>query len=300
MKTRPFVILCWIQVVVGAAFVLLTFYNNLTRPTLQLDYSKMTGIVSDVAPGGAADLAGLRAGDRLLSINGVTVQRGINPLFFSRAGDNVPIIATRGRFNVTIAPQERAREDELRRGGSRAAAAVSSYLIFPLDLWMLGLGVMILGLRPDDRDARISALTLAYWASGHLMCDFPGMGALFGSLPIATRAALYLIDDFFLAGFFAACLNFAMTFPSSRVTPPRAATRWISLLAPLPIFLEAAQLSFRRLTKSPAAFLPAASDIYTLWGPTLLVIALVVLAVRFTRTSDLNARRRLELIFLSL
>ena len=95
MKTRPFVILCWIQVVVGAAFVLLTFYNNLTRPTLQLDYSKMTGIVSDVAPSGAADLAGLRAGDRLLSINGVTVQRGINPLFFSRAGDNVPIIATR-------------------------------------------------------------------------------------------------------------------------------------------------------------------------------------------------------------
>ena len=216
MKTRPIVILCWIQVVVGAAFVLLAFYSSLTRPVLQIDYSKVTGVVSDVAPGGAADRAGLRRGDRLLSINGVRVERGINPLFFSRAGDVVPLVTARGRLFVTLAPQERAHETELRRGGSRALGALSVNLIFPLDLWMLGLGVMILSLRPYDRDARVSALTLAYWASGHLICDMAGMGALLDPLPVAARGAIYLIDDFFLAAFFAACLNFALTFPSSR------------------------------------------------------------------------------------
>ena len=104
--------------------------------------------------------------------------------------------------------------------GSRTLAAVASYLVFPLDLWMLGLGIMILGLRPDDPDARVSALTLVYWAAGHLLCDVPGMGALLAPLPVAARAALYLIDDFFLAGFFGACMNFAMTFPRSRVSGP--------------------------------------------------------------------------------
>jgi predicted Ser/Thr protein kinase len=295
MKSRPVVILCWIQVVFGAAFVLLVFYNSLTRPVLQLDYSKATGVVSDVAPGGFG-----APGDRVLSINGVRIQRGINPLFFTRAGDAVPIETTRGRFMVTTVPQEVWREDRLHRGGGRALSALMTYFIFPLDIWMLGLGVTLLGLRPDDRDARLSALTLVYWASGHGISDFPGMGALFASMPIAARAALYLLDDFFLAAFFAACLNFAITFPSSHARKPRLLWRVLATLAPLPIFLEAAQQSLRRLQQSPAAMLPSTGDIYTTLGPALLVVALVILGVRFLRTADLNARRRLQLIFVSL
>jgi len=300
MNARPVVILCWIQVVIGAAFVLLAFYSNLTRPALQIEYSKITGTVSDVAPGGAGQRAGVRRGDTLLTVNGVRVQRAINPLFFVRAGNDVPIVTSRGAIKVTAVPAERAREEELQRGGGRMLAAISSYLVFPLDLWMFGLGVMILGLRPDDRDARVSSLSLVYWASGHLMVDFPGMGALLSAVPLVARASLYLIDDFFLAAFFSACLYFAMTFPSSRVAPPHPAARFVALIAPLPIFLEAAQLTFRRLTPSPAAMLPASGDVYTLLGPSLLVAALVILAVRFLRTSDLNARRRLQLVFVSL
>jgi len=216
MNARPVVILCWIQVVIGAAFVLLAFYSNLTRPALQIEYSKITGTVSDVAPGGAGQRAGVRRGDTLLTVNGVRVQRAINPLFFVRAGNDVPIVTSRGAIKVTAVPAERAREEELQRGGGRMLAAISSYLVFPLDLWMFGLGVMILGLRPDDRDARVSSLSLVYWASGHLMVDFPGMGALLSAVPLVARASLYLIDDFFLAAFFSACLYFAMTFPSSR------------------------------------------------------------------------------------
>src|SRR5438067_5778399 len=240
MKSRPIVILCWIQVFFGAAFVLLVFYNSMTRPVLQLDYSKATGVVSDVAPDGYAARAGIRPGDRLLSINGVRVERGMNALFFTRAGEAVPVETTRGRFLVATVPQEVWREDAFRRGGGRALSALTTYFIFPLDIWMLGLGVMLLALRPDDRDARLSALTLVYWASGHGISDFPGMGALFASLPIAARAALYLLDDFFLAAFFAACLNFAIAFPSSRARKPRLLWPVLATLAPLPIFLEAA------------------------------------------------------------
>jgi len=300
MKRRPVVILCWIQVIVGAAFVLLVFYSSLTRPTLQLDYSKVTGVVTRVVPDGLVARAGIRAGDRIVSINGVPMARGVNPLFFATAGEPIAIVTTRGSYSVAPVPQELSRERALRRGGASTLGALSSYLIFPLDLWMLGLGVMILGLRPDDRDARMSALTLVYWAGGHLICDFAGMGALLEPLPVGFRAAIYLVDDFFLAGFFAACLNFAIAFPNSHVRRPRLLWRVLATLAPLPIFIEAVQLTFQRLTRSPAAMQPGTLDVYTILGPALLVVALIVLAARFARTADRNARRRLQLIFVSL
>jgi eukaryotic-like serine/threonine-protein kinase len=298
MKWRPVVILCWVQVVLGAAFILLVFHNSIVRPVLPIDYSRTTGIVNDV--GGVAERGGIRTGDRIVSINGAPMQRDMNPLFFTRAGDSVPVVTTRGTFVIQTVQQERWRQDGLRHGGGRALSALNTYLIFPLDLWMLGLGVMILGLRPDDRDARLSALTLVYWASGHGLSDFPGVGAMFATLPVAARAAIYLVDDFFLAAFFAACLNFAIAFPSTHARKPRLLWRVLATLAPLPIFLEAAQQSLRRLAPSPSASLPAASEIYATLGPALLVVALVVLGVRLLRTADLNARRRLELIFISL
>jgi predicted Ser/Thr protein kinase len=300
MKSRLVVALCWIQVVIGAAFILLAFYSSLTRPVLQLEYSKSTGVVNNVAPGGTAERAGLRPGDRLLSINGVRVARGINALYFTTAGDRVPVVTERGPFVVTAVAHEEARKEAFRRGGGGAFTAFTTYLIFPLDVWMLALGALLLWLRPGDRDARLSALVLVYWASGHLICDFPGMGALLASLPVAARGAIYLLDDFFLAAFFAACLNFAITFPSSRAEKPRRLWQVLATLSALPIFHEALHISFRRLTPGPKATLPATGDIYTILGPALLVIALVILAVRFVRTSDLNARRRLQLIFVSL
>src|SRR5207253_9368950 len=64
MNTKPLVLLCWVQVVVVAAFLAIVFYNNVTRPSMQFDYSRTTGIVSDLVPGGVADEAGLRKGDR--------------------------------------------------------------------------------------------------------------------------------------------------------------------------------------------------------------------------------------------
>src|SRR5437016_6336094 len=100
MKSRSIVFLCWVQVGLAVAFVVLAFYNSVTRPVLQFDYSKVTGNVSDVAPGGMAARAGLRTGDRIVSINGVPLQRGMNPLFFTRAGDAVSVVTARGAFFV--------------------------------------------------------------------------------------------------------------------------------------------------------------------------------------------------------
>src|SRR5712692_5069012 len=95
MKSK-LVIICWVQVVLVAAFLGLAFYNNVTCPTLQIEASPSTGLVLDVTPGGAADRAGIRPGDRVISIRGQRVQRGIMPLLFARRGDRVPVVIQRG------------------------------------------------------------------------------------------------------------------------------------------------------------------------------------------------------------
>ena len=41
MKTKPLVLLCWVQVVVVAAFLAIVFYNNFTRPSMQFDYPEI-------------------------------------------------------------------------------------------------------------------------------------------------------------------------------------------------------------------------------------------------------------------
>ena len=252
MKSRSVIVACWIQVVIAAALVVLTFYSSLTRPTTQFEYSRANGLIGDVTPGGTAERAGLRRGDRVISSNGVRVGRGAGALFFARAGDVIDVVTQRGTFKVTLVPQERARRESLRSGWSRALGAIGGYSIFPLDVWMLSLGVLLLYLRPEDRDARLSSLTLIYWAGGHVLCDTAGMGALLDGLPIATRAAIYIVDDFFVAAFFAACLNFAIVFPSRGGRRVSRLGVVLATLAPIPIFIEELILTLRRLTPGPS------------------------------------------------
>src|SRR5215212_4722465 len=141
MPRRP-TLLAWLQVAAAAVIVLLIFYSVITRPTLQFDYSRQTGVVSGVIAGGTAERAGLGKGDRIFSIKGERVRRGANPLFFARAGEVLPVVVIRGGKPQTIGIRavtlERSRRDALRAGLGRALWAIESYLIFPLNLWMLG------------------------------------------------------------------------------------------------------------------------------------------------------------------
>jgi predicted Ser/Thr protein kinase len=303
MKLRPLLIFCWAQLLAVAAFVLMVGYNQAVRPALQCDYSRVTGRISDVIPGGAASRAGLRLGDRIVSINGIRVARDVSMLHFSRAGDIVPVVIERNgaRETVRLVPvtTEEAREEALRSGGGRAVWAVSSYFWYPLNFWMFFLGVALLLMRAEYEDARIASLFFIYWAGGNFLADAIGIGAVLAPLPRALRLSIYITDSFFIAAFFAAAVHFALIFASDRGLPKR--WRFMPYLLALPIFIEALGPDLRHLDPNVTLMeIPSSGAIYLILGPALLVLSLVILAFRLRGMSDLNGRRRLQLVFLAL
>jgi len=302
MKAKPLVILCWVQVVVVAAFLGVVFYNNVTRPAMQFDYSRSTGRVSDVTPGGVADEAGLRKGDRVLAIRGQPVRPSMSPLLYARRGDRIPVViernGTRMTKAMTLTDAETSREAAFARGAGRTLWAINAWLFFPINFWMLALGVALLVLRRDDPDARLASASFICWAGGNFIANAPGMGALLESLPEWGRGTVFLLDCAFTTLFFGVIVNFALVFASGERRAPLA-WQLVGYVLSIPIFCEAAWWALQRLHDAEP-MVPSRDTIYKLLGPALLVGALVILAVRFRGIQELNARRRLQLVFLSL
>jgi eukaryotic-like serine/threonine-protein kinase len=303
MKTKPLVVFCWVQVIVATIIVIFNFTSRITRPATGIEYSRVTGKVTAVIPGSPADVAGVLEGDRLLSMNGNAIGVGVVPLYFARAGEPVSVIVERGGVKhphiVTTMMQEELRRRDLRGDPRRVLSAITGYLNFPVHIWMLALGAALLSVRPDAKDARVSALSLAYWAGGMFSYNMSGFGAIMEALPQGLRLPFLLTDAVYSAGFFPLCLHFAIVFPSERVKVRRI---WevLPYLVALPIFIESVAHGLRRLRGDVRPALLPWGDAYGTIGATLLAASLVVLGVRFARIQDANARRRLKLVFLSL
>ncbi|MBV9496774.1 MAG: protein kinase [Acidobacteria bacterium] len=293
---KRIVLFSWLQVAAASALVLFVFVSVLSRPTLQFEYSRQSGKVSNVIPGGSAERAGLRNGDFVRAIRGEKIGRGVNPLYFVKSGDVVPVVTDRGTLNIEAVPFEQSRRDALRAGLGRVLWAVESYLIFPLNVWMLCLGIVLLVLRPNNQDARLSAISLVAWAGGNFLGDTAGMGATLAVLPTIARIAIYAIDAYFVAVFFAACLRFAVIFPSESGVRVKPIWNALPYLVSLPIFLEVFAAGLHRLS-GPGTI---TDEVYFLLGPSILVAALVVLAVRFFRIEDRNPKRRVGMIFIAM
>jgi predicted Ser/Thr protein kinase len=300
MKTKPLVLLCWVQVALAALTVLLNLHNQTTRPSPGFEYSRASGEVVNVLAGGPAEEAGLQVGDRILTIKGHQVGREVYPFFFVRAGDAVPVVyernGTRQTTRLVPVTMETLRREQLRAGGVDTATAVSSYLNFPLHLWMLGLGIALLVLRPDSKDARLAALVQILWAGSMFMFRAYGFGIVLMAIPEPLRAPLLLVDAIFAAGFFALCVHFAMVFPNER----RGWWEVIPYVAAVPIFIETATNNFARLRGQLRPVELGIDDVYSTVGTIMLLAALAILAVRLTRAAGANARRRLQLIFLAM
>jgi predicted Ser/Thr protein kinase len=295
--------LCWVQVVIATLFVLLNFVGMVTRPYLGIESERGSGIVTRVVPGGPVDRAGLREGDRVITLNGHKQGRDISPLYFASAGQPVEIVIERDgvRRVLTATPisQEEMRRDLLIGDPESVLQALNGYLNFPLHLWMLGLSMALLVLRPGNKDARLAALSLAYWAGTTFLFRFAGWGTVLSVFPEPVRALLYVIDAAFIAGFFALNMHFALTFPSER---SRVRRRWevIPYILVIPIFIESAAHGLKKLHGEVGPAILPWVDAYSTVGTTLLVATLVTLAIRFKRIADVNARRRMQLVFLSM
>jgi len=300
MKTKPLVLLCWVQVVLAGLLVSLNLHNQVTRPAPGLEYSRRDGTVLRVLSGGPAERAGIRVGDRIVTIRGHVIGPEVYPFFFVRAGERVPVVLERDGVRRTAAlvpvTQEEVRRGQLRAGGVVAASAVAAYLNFPLHFWMLGLGIALLVLRPGNKDARLAAMLQVYWAGSMFMFRAYGFGVVLAAIPPILRAPLLIVDAVFAAVFFAVCVHFAMTFPTAR----RGWWEAVPYAAALPIFIETLANNFSRLRGNVRPLDLILRDAYSTIGTLMLIAALATLIVRLTRAKDANVRRRLQLIFLAM
>jgi predicted Ser/Thr protein kinase len=300
MKTKPLVVLCWIQVIAAAAVLLLNLVNLITRPATGFEYSRRTWSVTSVLSGGPADRAGIAIGDRIISVNGNVIGPDVYTIYFARAGQPLPVVFDRAgvRHTVQLVPItiEQLRRGHLRAGGTRAMSAISGYLSFPLHFWMFGLAIALLVLRPDNKDARLAALCLIYWVGSTFLFRGFGMGVLLDALPRPLPLVLMIADAYFAAGFFAACMHFALVFPTER----RGAWEWVPYLVASPILIETLANNLARLRGDVRPVPLPFDDAYSTIGTLMLIATLTILIIRFTRIDDVNVRRRLQLIFLSI
>ena len=303
MKTRPLVLFCWSQVIVAAVILAFNFYSLTTRPALGLEYAKPSGNVVHLTAGGPAERAGIRVGDRVRSINGHAPAVDSVPLFFTRAGDAVPLVVERDgvtqTLRVTTVANNDLRWQSFQQGGARAVSALTNYLSYPLHVWMFLLGVALLVLRPDRRDARLSGLSLVYWAGCMFVYRLPGFGVVMNAIPQPLRVPFVVLDAAFAAAFFSVCLHFALVFPSERA-PKRKWWEVIPYVAALPLFYETYAHGMQRLSGDVAPASLWLNDAYGTVGTVMLLASLAALAIRFPRMRDANGRRRVQLVFLSL
>lgn len=307
MKPKPLVMLCRVLVVLAAVLVLFNFISMLTRPAAGFDYSRQRRVVTVVTPGGPAENAGLRVGDRIVTLNGHAVGADVGPLWMARAHEPFPAVIERDgvvrQLTITPIAGEAMRREHLRSNPRLALLAINGYLSFALHVWMLGLAVALLVLRPDNGDARIAALVFACWAGSSFFFRAPGFGALLADVPGVFHAPLLFFDAVLSAVFFAVCLHLAMRFPSERVRVHRA---WQALpyAVALPVFIETWAHSARRLAGDVRPAPLPWSDAYSTIGTAMLLASLIVLGVRYTRlhrgNTDANARRRIRLTFLAM
>ena len=181
-----------------------------------------------------------------------------------------------------------------RLGGVRALSSISSYLNFPLHVWMLGLGILLLVLRPGNRDARLSSLALVYWAGSLFIYNESGFGVVLQAMPPAVAALAIGIDAIFAAGFFAVAAHFAIVFPSERVGRVHPVWEIAPYVLSLPIFVETLANNLQRL-RGDVRPVAMPFNAYALFGTLLLIVALATLGVRLARLRDANARPKVGL-----
>jgi GAF domain-containing protein/predicted Ser/Thr protein kinase len=305
MRSSTRVRFAWLLVAAAGALFLLAAWQNLMGPSLEMTWDARTGFVTGVLAGGASAKAGVSAGDRIVSLNGRPAADRVRSLAPLAAGSPVTVGFERGgvRRSVTVVPETllSARRRAFRQGPSGALWAAGGGVNLLVNLWMLLLGAFLLSRRPGLAAARVAALELAFWAGGNNLLEQPGVASLLAPVPEPARILVLMLDAFFLAMFFAACLHFALLFPeplswvrkhrSWQLAPYLAASPLLAVL-----WVRILRVSF------PAAGIPnvPVAAVYQVVGPLLVLVSVGAYLARYRGTADLNARRKLRLLLVAL
>ena len=272
-------------------FVLSPFYPGPGSLGFFPDDRSSSVIVQRVGSGSVAERGGLRAGDRIVSANGLTIHGPVN-------WDMAAMTFEVGR-PLRLQIEREGRRIELsmipeRRSETLLRDPIGS-LLAGTDLLTLVIAFVIAFRRPHDLVARIGAWFLAT-AAIFFFPPVPGISATWRHLPAPLGALLWIA---FVSGsvFSAIFFTFFATFPR-----PLFHRRWIWWLVWAPsllvtvVFLPVnyALVYQQQPSAIPEPFLSvpvsfAVFGCYALGG-------LMVLVINYRRLKDINERRRVRVL----
>ncbi len=272
-------------------YVLSPFYPGPGPLGIYFDERSSPVIVERVEPGSIAERAGLRAGDRIVSANGIDMSLSWR-LKWNMASMNFEVgrplrldIEREGRrIELSMIPERRSQT---------AFRLPIVSLLAGADLLTLVLAFVIAFRRPNDLVARIGAWFLAT-AAIFMFPPVPGIATAWRHLPAPLGALLWiaLISGSVFPGIF---FTFFATFPR-----PLFHRRWIWWLVWAPSLATASflpvqyALVYQQPSTAPEPFISvpisfAVLGCYVLGG-------LIVLVMNYRRLKDINERRRVRVL----
>jgi tRNA A-37 threonylcarbamoyl transferase component Bud32 len=271
-------------------YVLSPFYPAPGPLGILFDDRSSLVIVERVEPHSIAERAGLRAGDRIVSANGLSLRRQIHWVIAATTFEvgrplRLDIEREGSRIELSMMPERRSR--------TVFRSPIVS-LLAGTDLLTLVIAFVVAFRRPHDLVARIGAWFLAT-AAIFMFPTVPGIAPAWRHLPAPLGALVWIA---FVSGsvFPAIFFTFFAIFPR-----PLFHRRWIWGLVWAPSLLVTAAflpvnyaLVYQQLAAIPEPFLSvpisfAVFGCYVLGG-------LIVLVMNYRRLKDINERRRVRVL----
>ncbi len=298
-----------LAIVFAAATVLYTYFwvvaFQLDKPTtveLGLDFpyqpSQHANVVTNVYPGGPAEVAGLRVGDQIVAFDGRRVEDAADQervwrihepgdsvrLTVLRPGESTPLELT-GVFRLS--------SDLVGNPGSLLEAA-GRLLENSLPLLCAAVGLIILLLRPQDRNVWLLAWFFASVVSA------PGFRGDYQTVPAPLRPWVELYGGIFLgtigASFYILCALFPMRSPIDRRLPW---LKWAALVFGLVNVGEMSRHDVSRpfATLSRLIGRQAADQFDFGVSYAFLALGLASLAANYFFAGEPESRRKIRVIF---
>jgi len=175
-----------------------------------------SAVVSVVEPGSAAERAGLRAGDRILAINGQRLQ-GLEQIYewvgHGKPGSTITLSVQ--RLGTPVPLDVHATLQAWPRAKRSIGEALASEMVYTFPVWFVLVGFPVLFLRIEDRNAWLLALLFSSFIAGAPVFPFQFIiphGLL--AIAVAYKIILYGLFPAIFYFFFA-------TFPAPSIIDQR-------------------------------------------------------------------------------
>lgn len=277
------------------AYFVLLVYCDLTRPQpegLFLQFANHQALVRSVDPGSPAAVAGVRAGDRVLSYEGVPIRTRVDWMAVQANTD----LTRRQRLELVRDGERRVvqiRLEPMAAAGSAMRARFTLLVARGAQGIMLLLAILVAFRRPRDPVARIGAWLIATF--GVFCVVLPSrIALLWRSLPDVVGLFLWVP---FVSSLVVGALLFTFfeNFPRRRFRSP---LHWVAAWAPMLIAVSPHVRYSIRMVYWPDTLGQVDDHAWAMIVANLVycAAAIVALALRYRHLGDVNERRRARVL----